>query len=102
MIAALVLFPVPAGTTMEQIKVAYELSAPRFTGMPGLLSKHYLFDGAGQGGAFYVWSTRADAEALYTEEWRQSLTQRYGAPPTLSIYEVPVAIDNAAASRTFS
>ncbi|UWU25881.1 hypothetical protein N2601_32920 (plasmid) [Rhizobium sp. CB3060] len=99
MIAALVLFPVPAGTTTEQVKEAYELSAPRFTGMPGLLSKHYLFDGAGQGGAFYVWSSRADAEALYTEEWRQSLTQRYGTPPTLSIYEVPVAINNAAALR---
>ncbi|WFU92207.1 hypothetical protein QA644_34020 (plasmid) [Rhizobium sp. CC1099] len=99
LIAALVLFPVPVGTTMEQIKEAYELSAPRFTGMPGLLSKHYLFDGAGQGGAFYVWSSRADAEALYTEQWRESLTQRYGAPPTLSIYDVPVSIDNAAVSR---
>lgn len=98
MIAALVLFPVPAGTSLEQMTAAFEVSAPRFRGMPGLLSKHYLFDGNERGGAFYVWASRAQAEALYDEEWKKSLTQRYGSPPSLSIFEIPVSILNGTSS----
>lgn len=93
-IAALVLFNVPAGTTLAQMTDAFEASAPRFRGMPGLIRKYYLFDGKERGGAFYVWSSRAQAEALYNEEWRKSLTERYGSPPSLSIFEVPVSISN--------
>lgn len=92
LIAALVLFAVPQGTTCEQMTQAFEQSAPRFRGMPGLISKYYLFDGKGQGGAFYVWSTRQQAEAFYDADWKQSLTQRYGNPPSLSIFDVPVSI----------
>lgn len=94
MIAALVLFAVPQGTTCEQMTQAFEESAPRFRGMPGLISKHYLFDGEGRGGAFYVWSTRQEAEAMFNDDWKHSLTQRYSNPPSLSIFDVPVSISN--------
>ncbi len=99
MIAALVLFPVPSGTTLDQMREAYELSAPRFRDVSELLSKYYLFDGDTQGGAFYLWSTRATAESFFDATWREALTERYGAPPKLSMFEVPVAIDNVAAAR---
>ena len=92
--AALVLFAVPEGTTCEQMTQAFEQSAPRFRGMPGLISKQYLFDCKGRGGAFYVWSTRQQAEALFNDEWQQSLTQRYGNAPSLSFFDVPVSISN--------
>lgn len=95
MIAALVLFWVPSGTTLPQITESFEQSAPRFCGLPGLLSKQYLFDGETRAGAFYMWSSREQVAAFFDDKWKQTLTERYGSPPTLSIFEVPVSIDNA-------
>jgi len=96
MIAALVLFGVPSGTTLPQIRESFEQSAPRFCGLPGLLSKQYLFDGETRAGAFYLWSSREQVTAFFDEKWKKALTERYGSPPTLSVFEVPVSIDNAA------
>ncbi|MGL3104871.1 YdhR family protein [Bradyrhizobium sp. BR 1432] len=94
MIAALVLFPVLAGTASAEMAAAFKKSAPEFSGVPGLISKYYLFDSSGRGGAFYLWSSRDQANAFFDEQWRQSLTRRYGAPPSLSIFEVPVTVTN--------
>ena len=94
LIAALVLFSVPRETTLAQMTEAFEQSAPRFSGMPGLLAKHYLFDGNDRGGAFYLWSSREHANAVFDENWKESLKQRYGSPPSLSIFEVPVTVLN--------
>lgn len=96
MIAALVLFWVPAGTTLPQITESFEQSAPRFCGLPGLISKQYLFDGETRAGAFYLWSSRELVTAFFDDKWKQVLTERYGSPPSLSVFEVPVSIDNSA------
>ena len=95
MIAALVLFSVPRETTLAQLTEAFEQSAPRFSNRPGLLTKHYLFDGNDRGGAFYLWSSREYAAAFFDDTWRQSLTERYGSPPSLSMFDVPVTVVNA-------
>jgi hypothetical protein len=38
--------------------------------------------------------SRQDAEALYTNEWKQMLKEKYGSEPTLSYFESPVIVDN--------
>jgi hypothetical protein len=95
LIAALVTFDVPRGTTLAEMTASFEQSAPKFSGMPGVVAKYYLFDRAMTGGAFYVLSSREHAERMFNDEWRMMLTTRYGSPPNLSVFEVPVTVTNA-------
>jgi hypothetical protein len=38
--------------------------------------------------------SRADAEKVYTAEWRAMIAQRYGAEPEITFFESPVIVDN--------
>ena len=49
----------------------------------GLLRKDYLNGEVGTGGV-YLWESRDAAEAWFTEERLGMLTERFGAPPTLT------------------
>jgi len=63
--------------------------------MPGLLRKNYVMSEDGKrAGGIYVWASRADAERVYTAEWRQMIGDRYGAAPEISYFETPVVVDN--------
>ena len=42
----------------------------------------------------YLWKSRANAEALYTQEWKQMIKEKYGSEPVLSYFESPVIADN--------
>jgi len=77
MIIALVRFDLPPGTGVADATKAYEQSAPRYRGLPGLVRKHYLFD-EGTGGGVYVWESREAAERVYTPEWRRSIAEAVG------------------------
>lgn len=65
--------------------------------MPGLVRKTYLLsdDGLTAGGV-YLWKTRSDAEALYTDEWRAGVREKYQTEPSLMYFESPVIVDNEA------
>ena len=94
MITAVVLFDFKGRTRAEAEKLFRE-SAPRYRGAPGLVRKYYLYDGeAGRAGGAYLWKTRADAEAMYSADWRRSLRERYGSDPQVSLFETPVIVDN--------
>jgi hypothetical protein len=80
LIAALVTFDVPGGASLAEMTASFEQSAPKFSGMPGVIAKYYLFDGAMTGGAFYVLSSREYAARMFNDEWRKMLTERYGSP----------------------
>src|ERR671927_60529 len=77
MITAIVRFklretaPFPAATEL------FKGSAPKYQNLPGLVRKYYLY-GEGTGGGVYLWKSRADAERVYTAEWRAMIAQRYG------------------------
>lgn len=94
MITAIVRFKLPEGVTLEQATAKFQESAPRFRAAPGLVRKYYLFGEDGTGGGVYLWENRAAAEAMYTEEWRRSIVERFGAEPEVSYFESPVIVDN--------
>ncbi|HET9902695.1 MAG TPA: monooxygenase [Xanthobacteraceae bacterium] len=94
MITAIVRFRLRPGTTRESAIDAFNSSAPRYRNLPGLVRKYYLF-GDGQGGGVYLWKSRADAERLYTAEWRKGIADRYGSEPEITYFESPVIVDNA-------
>jgi hypothetical protein len=65
-------------------------------GLAGLVRKYYLFDAESRtGGGCYLWESREAAERVYNAEWRQMITDRYGAPPEISFFETPVVVDNS-------
>lgn len=96
MIAALVLFKTDGALTLDEAAARFNTTAPNYRGRDGLRSKAYMYaeDGSKLGG-FYIFDSRADAEALYTDAWRTRATELYGVEPTVQYFEIPVLIENA-------
>lgn len=78
----------------DDVRAAFEASAPSYQGLPGLIRKHYLRAEDGSiGGGVYLWQNKADAEAVYDDEWRARLEQRYGSAPVVEYFESPVTVE---------
>lgn len=97
MIVAIVNFKLPQPMNLAQAAAAFEQTAPKYLGMPGLVRKHYFVTETGdRAGGIYVWRTRADAESCYNAQWRAMVTAKYGNPPEVVYVENPVIVDNVA------
>ena len=95
MITAIVRFKLPAAWDAAEVAEVFRNSAPKYRGLEGLVRKYYLFDADSRtGGGCYLWESREAAERVYNAEWRQMITERYGAPPEISFFETPVIVDN--------
>lgn len=95
MITTIVEFTLPKPMTVDEAREVFLSTAPKYQGMPGLIRKYYWLapDGATAGG-IYLWRSRADADAVYTDEWKAFVTGKYGSPPMLRYLESPVVVDN--------
>lgn len=95
MITAIVNFKLPADIDAKKAAELFRASAPNYEGLGGLVRKYYLFDAATHtGGGVYLWHSRAEAEAVYTPQWRAYIAERYGTPPEIRYFETPVIVDN--------
>lgn len=90
----IVQFDLPKRTEEQAIKGGTG-TAPtyRALGAKGLIRKDYLNGETGTGGV-YLWESRQDAEAWYTEERLADLTSRFGVRPRLTWYDTHVTVDN--------
>ena len=97
MITAVVQIPLPKPVSSEEAARAFELTAPNYQGLRGLVRKYYLRseDGRRVGGV-YLWETRAAAGAVYSIEWMARVQKLYSAEPEISWFETPVIVDNNA------
>jgi hypothetical protein len=97
MITAFVQFPVREHVTRDKARELFLATAPRYRDVPGLIRKYYLLceDGNSVGGV-YLWNSRSDAERMYSEEWARFIKERYGAEPSVTYFDSPVIVDNAA------
>lgn len=95
MVTSLVQFKLPHPITPQEARQRFASTAPQYQTVPGLIRKYYLLaeDGVTAGG-FYTWASRADAERLYTDEWRNFVKSKYGCEPSVTFFETPVMIDN--------
>ena len=94
MIIAVVNFALPTPLTSDEARSMFEASAPNYQNVDGLLRKHYLLadDGRSAGGV-YLWDSREQAEALYTDDWRERVAARYGSQPQITFYDSQVTVD---------
>ena len=95
MITAITTFALPKPITREEARSIFLSTAPKYRGVPGLYRKVYVLsqDGATVGGV-YLWNSRAEAEAVYTESWRSFVREKYGTNPTVTYFDSPVVVDN--------
>ena len=95
MITVITTFRLPKPITREAARSLFLGTAPKYQGVAGLFRKCYILsmDGSTAGG-IYLWKTRAQAEAMYTESWRDFVREKYGADPLVTYFESPVVVDN--------
>ncbi len=95
MITAIVEFRLPQPMSLAQAKETFLGTAPKYQGMPGLIRKYYfLSEDGSKAGGIYLWQSRADAERVYSDEWKAFVRGKYGSDPSLTYLECPVAVDN--------
>jgi hypothetical protein len=97
MIIAITSFKLPKPITLEDARSIFLSTAPTYQGVQGLFRKHYVLspDGATAGG-IYLWNSRREAEALYTEAWSSFVREKYGTDPVVTYFDSPVQVDNLA------
>ena len=95
MITAVVQFKLTKGTSLEGATAIFRSTAPRYLGMAGLIRKNYLFDpDTGIGGGCYLFESQSSAEAIFNDDWRALIKDKYGAEPDVQFFETPVVVDN--------
>lgn len=97
MIITLTQFVLPKPLTRDEAQKIFLSTAPLYREAPGLVSKHYVIadDGVTVGGV-YLWKSRADAQAMYTDDWRAFVKGKYGTDPSVTYFDCPVVVDNVA------
>ena len=95
MIVTIVTFQLPKPMTLPEITKTFQATAPMYQGMAGLLRKNYWMSEDGRrAGGVYVWNSRADADRIYTPEWRKLVESKYGSAPSVEYLHSPVMVDN--------
>ncbi|MFZ4690848.1 MAG: hypothetical protein ACOYLS_16570 [Polymorphobacter sp.] len=92
-VAVLVAIPVPAGMPRAQLEGLFKASVPDYQKLPGLVRKYYTIGDDGRAGGIYLWSSRAAAQAWYSDAWKAGVQKRWGAPASVSYFDVPVLVD---------
>jgi hypothetical protein len=95
MITAITTFQLPRPITLDEARRIFLSTAPKYQGVPGLVRKVYVLsqDGSTAGG-IYLWNSRAEAEAMYTESWKAFVREKYGTDPSVTYFDSPVVVDN--------
>jgi hypothetical protein len=95
MITVIATYQLPKAITRGEARTIFLSTAPQYQGVPGLLRKYYVLsqDGSSVGG-IYLWRSRAEADAMYTESWRAFVREKYGTDPSLAYLDSPVVVDN--------
>lgn len=95
MITTITKFRLPQSVTLKEARNIFLSTAPKYQNVAGLIRKVYIFSEDGDTvGGIYLWKSRADAEAMYTESWKAFVQEKYGTEPLVTYLESPVVVDN--------
>jgi hypothetical protein len=97
MIISTTAFRLQTPMSREEARKLFLSTAPNYRGTQGLFQKHYVIsdDGLSVGGV-YLWNSRAEAEAIYTDAWRTFVRGKYNTEPVVTYFDSPVTVDNVA------
>src|SRR5215203_5148674 len=95
MITVITTFRLSKPITRSEARKIFLSTAPKYQGVAGLVRKVYVVSQEGDtAGGIYLWNSRAEADAMYTESWRAFVTDKYGTEPSVTYFESPVVVDN--------
>ncbi len=95
MIITQVIFTLDDPISLEAATAIFESTAPKYKSRAGLERKYYIRSENGLNvGGLYFWTSRADADATYSDDWKKMVTEKYGATPVISYFDAPVSVDN--------
>jgi len=95
MITTITTFQLPESITLEEARTIFLSTAPKYQDVAGLIRKVYIYsEDDNTVGGIYLWNSRADAEAMYTESWKAFVREKYGTDPSVTYLESPVVVDN--------
>ena len=95
MITVIVEFKLQISMSVDEARVIFLSTAPKYQAMPGLIRKYYFLSEDGcKAGGIYLWQSRPHAERVYTEDWKTFVRGKYGSDPSLTYLECPVVVDN--------
>jgi hypothetical protein len=82
----------------NEVAKRFKASVPHYKDVPGLIRKYYTLGDDGACGGFYEFESRAQAEAFFTDTWKDGMQARFGDRPVVTFFDSPVMIDNVAGS----
>jgi len=95
MITVIDTIQLPKPITRDEARRIFLSTAPKYQGVAGLVRKYYVLSQDGNtAGGIYLWNSRAEAEAMYTESWMVFVREKYGADPSVTYFDSPVVVDN--------
>ena len=96
MIAELVSFRFPPGTTRAQAQQSALSVVPAWQANPDLIRKHFLWGGDGSGAGLYFWPSREAAQVAHTPEWIARKEAETGSRVEIQYFDVMLTLDNRA------
>lgn len=95
MITTITTFRLSSPLSREEARRLFLSTAPKYQGVPGLVRKCYILSADGlTAGGIYLWKSREQAEAMYTEAWSTFVREKYGTEPSVTYFDSPVVVDN--------
>lgn len=93
MIASTIRYILPEDTDWDATRSLLQERATLYVGMPGLISKAFLFDPATREyGGNYVWENREALDSFLDSEMFKAAVKRFGKPE-IRTHEVAVYLD---------
>lgn len=90
MIVTIVTFTFSQPASLAAITKTFQATAPKYRGVAGLLRKNYwMSEDDRRAGGIYVWESRADADRLYTAEWKKFVEGKSAHRPRSNIFIRP-------------
>lgn len=88
-------FGVKPGVDRAFLLKAFEGSTGRFATVPGLVRKYFCFDAdKTQGFSVYLFASKAQSEAFFSEHFMREMTERFGSRPELYSVDTLLVLDN--------
>ena len=95
MITVIDTFQLSKPITRDEARRIFLSTAPKYQGVAGLVRKYYLLSQDGRTvSGIYLWNSRAEADAMFTESWRAFVREKYSTEPSVTYFESPVVVDN--------
>jgi hypothetical protein len=89
--------PNPPGFTRERIVAAMQSTVPQYQRLPGLERKYFTLSDDGKFGGVYLFHSRGEAQAWFSDAWKAKSLATYGVSPTVTYFDAPIVIEGPAA-----